>query len=106
MKEKASIIYNITVKVDNSIADRWLRWMQQEYTPQVMRTNCFQEHKIARLLEVDDSDGPTYAIQYMAATKADYDRYMELHAEPMRQMSHKQWGQSFVAFHSVMQVIA
>ncbi|MER3463690.1 MAG: DUF4286 domain-containing protein [Chitinophagaceae bacterium] len=99
------IIYNVTVKVESTIADAWLQWLLNEHIPDIMRTNCFTDYKIVRLLEVDDSEGPTYAIQYHADSKADYNRYLELHAPSMRQRSYEKWGERFIAFRSLMEVV-
>jgi len=99
------IIYNVTVKVEQSIAEAWLKWLLEEHLPEVMNTGCFASNKVVRLLEVDDSEGPTYAIQYHADSKADYNRYIEMHAEGMRQKSFDKWGNRFISFRSVMQVV-
>ena len=99
------IIYNVTIKVEASIADAWLNWLLKEHVPDVMQTGCFTGNKVVRLLEVDDSEGPTYAIQYNAASKADYNRYIQLYAVGLRDKSTKKWGERFMAFRSVMQVV-
>lgn len=99
------IIYNVTIKVDASIAERWLAWLLEEHLPEVMQTGCFSSNKVVRLLEVDESEGPTYAIQYSAASKADYNRYRQMHANRLRDASYQRWGDRFIAFRSVMQVI-
>ena len=99
------IIYNVTIKVEPSIADSWLSWMLTQHIPDVMRTQCFADYRVVKLLEVDDSEGPTYAIQYEAASKADYNRYIEIHAPDMRQRSINRWGTGFIAFRSLMEVI-
>jgi hypothetical protein len=99
------IIYNVTIKVEQSIADAWLQWLLSEHVPDVMGTGCFSSHKVVRLLEVDDSEGPTFAIQYNAESKADYNRYIQMHAEEMRKRSFDKWGNGFIAFRSVMQVV-
>ena len=91
------IIYNVTIKVDESILN--------EHIPHVMNTNCFVDYKVVRLLEVDDIDGPTYAIQYYAQSKSDYNRYIEIYASKMRQVSFEKWGERFIAFRSVMEVV-
>ena len=101
-----AVIYNVTVKVDASIADAWLQWLQQEHIPAIMQTGCFQSSKIVRLLEVDDSEGPTYAIQYSAESKADYNRYITVHSTAMQKKSYEKWGDRFIAFRSVMQVVS
>lgn len=99
------IIYNVTVKLDAAIAAGWLHWLRTEHLPLMMKTGCFTDSRVVRLLEVDDSDGPTYAIQYHADSKADYNRYMTLHAPDMSRRSFEKWGDRFIAFQSVMEVI-
>lgn len=99
------IIYNVTIKVEDRIANVWLQWLQNEHIPEVMQTGCFIHYKVVRLLEIDDSEGPTYAIQYTAKSKADYNRYIEIHAPLMRQKSIDKWGNGLIVFRSVMQVL-
>ncbi|MDB5206817.1 MAG: hypothetical protein JWR72_1892 [Flavisolibacter sp.] len=99
------IIYNVTIKVDTTIAEAWLQWLLAEHIPDVMGSGCFSSYKAVQLLEVDESEGPTYAIQYSAESKADYNRYIENHAQLMRQKSIDKWGSGFIAFRSVMQMI-
>lgn len=99
------IIYNVTVKVEIEIADNWLQWLLNEHIQDVMQTKCFVDYKLLRLLEVDDIEGPTYAIQYFAESKSDYNRYIEFHASKMRQISFEKWGDHFIAFRSVMEVV-
>ena len=104
-KPTGGLIYNVTVKVEQQIADAWLQWALEVHIPDVMHTQCFTDYRVVRLLEVDDSEGPTYAIQYHAVSKADYNRFIELHASEMRKRSFEKWGEQFIAFRSVMQVV-
>lgn len=99
------IIYNVTVKADNSIAAAWLQWMKAEHIPDVLATGCFVKAEIMRLMEVDDSDGPTYAIQYRAESKALYNKYIEQFAGGMRKKVFDKFGDKVVAFRSVLQLI-
>lgn len=99
------IIYNVTTKVAAAISAPWLRWMQQQHIPAMMATGCFTAFKMVRLLEVDDSEGPTYAVQYEAASKEAYDQYLQQFAGALRQAAYAQWGNGFIAFRSVMEVV-
>jgi hypothetical protein len=99
------IIYNVTIKVDGAIAEAWLKWLLNEHIPDVMSTQCFSDFRVVRLIEIDETEGPTYAIQYNAETKSDYNRYIEIHASEMRKRSYDKWGDRFIAFRSVMQVV-
>jgi Domain of unknown function (DUF4286) len=99
------IIYNVTIKVAQVIATDWLEWLQTEHIPDVIATGCFTHATILRLLEVDDTEGPTYAVQYVAESKALYNLYIERHAALMREKGYTKWGDQFIAFRSVMQVV-
>jgi hypothetical protein len=98
-------IYNVTTKVDPSVHEIWVEWMKQTHIPAVMGSGCFSEFQFAKLLELDDTDGPTYAVQYRAVSKADYNRYLEIHANKLRNEVFAVWGNKVIAFRSLMQVV-
>jgi len=98
-------IYNVTIKVKNEIKTDWLQWLQLEHIPEVLATGCFSTATILQLLEVDDSEGPTYAVQYHAESKANYNLYINKYASPLRDKSYQKWGDQFIAFRSIMQVV-
>ena len=100
-----AIIYNVTVKVDLSIAGDWLHWLKGEHVNEILSSQCFTSATVLRLLDMEDTDGPTYAIQYFAKSRADYDEYMDKFADAMRQKSFEKWGGKFIAFRSVMEVV-
>lgn len=99
------ILYNVTIKVHSSIQAQWLQWLKQEHIPAIMLTKCFTNFKILQLLEVDDAEGPTYAIQFFADSKALYNQYIQKYAAEMRNQSFAKWGDKFIAFRSVMQIV-
>lgn len=98
-------IYNVTTKVHESIHTDWLLWLKEVHVPEVLGTNCFTKATIVRLLEIDDSEGPTYAVQYLAESKASYNLYIEKYAGLFREKSFGRWGNQFIAFRSLMQVV-
>jgi len=99
------IIYNVTIKVQESIKTDWLQWLKEEHIPEVIQTGCFTNATILRLLETDETEGPTYAVQYFAESKGLYNNYIENHAPLLRQKSFDKWGNQFISFRSVMQVV-
>jgi hypothetical protein len=99
------IIYNVTIKVHMDIHNEWVQWLKKEHVPDIMQTKCFTDFKILRLLEVDEAEGQTYAIQYFAESKALYNLYIEKFAGEMRNQSFAKWGDKFIAFRSVMQIV-
>lgn len=99
------IVYNVTIKVDHSIATEWLSWLKEIHITDIIATGCFTHATILLLLEVDETDGITYAVQYHAESKAQYNRYIEKFAEEMRKKASEKWGNKFIAFRSVMQLV-
>ena len=99
------IIYNVTVKIAPQIEQAWLQWQQEEHVPEMISTGCFTHAVITRLLEIDDSEGPTFAIQFHAESKALYNKYIDKFAPGMNQKSFDKWGNQFIAFRSVMQIV-
>lgn len=97
------IVYNVTIKVEHSIAHDWQVWMQQAHIPMLLQTNCFVDAKLFRLLEQDDTDGPTFCAQYYAPSRTQYDEYIDKYAAQMRAESQKLWGDKFIAFRSLME---
>ncbi len=99
------IIYNVTITIQESIKEDWLCWLKEEHIPDIIKTGCFTHAVILQLMETDDTEGPTYAIQYFAESKGLYNNYIENHAVEMRQKGFDKWGDTFIAFRSVLQVV-
>ena len=99
------IRYNVTSKVDPAIAGDWLAWLKEEHIPDMISTGCFTEATILRLLEVDDSEGPSYTVQYHAMSDDHYNLYIEKFSSVMRKKGIDKWGNQFIAFRTVMQVV-
>ncbi len=103
---EAAIIYNVTIKVHSAIAKEWLQWLQEEHIADLINTGCFTKAVVLRLLDIDDSEGPTFAIQYFAESKSLYNRYIEKFSGTMRQKGFDKWGDQFIAFRSVMEILS
>ncbi len=99
------IIYNVTLKIETSVATDWLQWMKTEHIPEVLATNCFTKNRILRLLEQDDSDGLTFAVQYECADMATYRRYQKDFAPTLQKEHTKRYDGQFVAFRTLLEQI-
>ena len=99
------LVYNITLKVDPSIVEEWLAWQKEAHIPEIMATGKFDSYKFFRLLEQDETDGPTYIIQYFTSTKERYQQYIDGHAPLLRQKANDKWGNRFVGFRTLMELV-
>lgn len=99
------IVYNVTVKVQHSIADAFMKWMREKHIPDIIKTGCFTHAMIYHLMEADDDEGITYAIQYHAKDYTHYKKYIDQYSNSMSKLTYDKWGEQYIAFRTVMQVV-
>lgn len=99
------ILYNITYKVEHQVHADWLKFMQFEYIPATMATDVFEEYKMARLLGVDEEDGITYAVQFLASSMEAYRIFQQRHALALSKLLQQSYAGKYVAFTTIMRVV-
>ena len=99
------IVYNVTVKVEPDIAGKWLKWLQEDHIPEMKGTGCFTHASVYRLLDTDESDGVTFAVQYHSPSIESYKRYLRDFSSAMREKSEEKWANKFVAFRSILELV-
>ena len=100
------ILYNVTVSVENTVAEEWLQWMKEVHIPEVMATTYFIKNQIARMVDEEDNGGTTYAIQYFARNMEDLLEYQRDHAPALQAKTANRYGEKALAFRSILEVIA
>ncbi|MBD0285824.1 MAG: DUF4286 family protein [Flavisolibacter sp.] len=99
------IIYNVTVKVEPHIAEAWLHWLRTEHAPEMIATHCFTEYRIVKLLDVEEYDGHTYAVQYFAPDLDAYKHYLKQHNAALQKKTADKWSGQLVSFSTIMEVL-
>jgi len=99
------IIYNVSVKVNKDIANEWLSWLQNEHLADVLGTGKFTRAQICKLLDQDETDGIAYVIQYYADNYEQYKQYVDEHSDAMRKKGYDKFGNQFIAFRTIMELI-
>ena len=99
------IIYNVTVNVTHQGHDLWLKWLKEEHLPEIMETNTFHDVKIYQLINIDETDGPTYSVQFFANSMKEYDNFIQEFAPDLRNKSVKKWGNDIFSFRTTLKSI-
>ncbi len=99
------LIYNITTKINWNIQQDWLRWMHDIHIKTILNTGCFARHQFVRLLEIDEDDGPAYALQLYAENRENYLRYKDVHLPAIDAMSHERWKSNVISFATLLEII-
>jgi hypothetical protein len=99
------IVYNVTVNIDESVHDEWLRWMREVHIPDVMNTGMFLENRILKILGDEESGGSTYSIQYTCKSMNEFRQYEEVFAPALRAEVDEKYKDKFVAFRTLLEVV-
>lgn len=97
------ILYNVTVSIDEKVAEDWLIWMKEVHIPDVMKTGLFSESRICRILAYEEG-GFSYSIQYLAASMQDYEKYERDHAPALQEDHSSRYQGKFAAFRTLLRV--
>jgi len=97
-------IYNITINIERSIEEDWLRWMQEKHIPEMLNTGKFFEAKMCQVM-VEEDQGVTYSVQYTTDSKETLEKYYQENAAQLRQEGLVLFKEKFVAFRTELKVI-
>ena len=99
------LIYNITLKTDWAIQPQWLAWMKETYINVIMESRCFTKHQLVRLLEIEEDEGPTYALQLYAVNREKYSWYIENFLPENEALVYETWKGNVLFFSTLMEVV-
>ncbi len=97
-------IYNVTVNIADEVHTEWLRWMKSVHIPDVMKTGCFIDSGILKVLYVED-EGHTYSIQYKFLEMADIEKYQKEFAPALQEEHSKKFKDKYTAFRTLLQIV-
>jgi len=98
------IIYNVTINIDESVHNEWLRWIK-EHIPQVLSTGKFDKATLTKVLVEEDMGGHTYSVQYRSYSREALDAYYKEDAGQLRNDGMKKFGDKMLAFRTELQII-
>lgn len=99
------LLYNITIKIEQSVHDDWLAWMQQFYIPAYLNTGLFTEYKFCRIMGDADEHGVTYALQFVSQDQHSFQTYQQLHAKRLQNLQAERFLNQYVSFRTLMEVV-
>jgi hypothetical protein len=98
------IIYAVTITIEAAIAAEWLDWMRRVHVPDVLRTGCFTEAHIYKVLSPSSAE-PTYLIQYQCSSMEDYERYRDNFAAGLQKEHSDRFGGRFRASRQILEEV-
>ena len=99
------IIYNVTINVDESVHEEWLKWMRDIHIPEVLETGMFVDAKMLKLVNPKPDEGVTYAIQYTLKSIIDLEIYKTRFGPALQKKTEEKFGGKFHAFRSILETV-
>lgn len=97
-------IYNVTVNLSDDIHAEWVKWMKEIHIPDVMKTGCFIDSQMVKVLYVED-EGHTYSIQYKFLEMKDIEHYQKEFAPKLQAEHSAKFKDRYAAFRTILQII-
>ena len=97
-------IYNVTVNIDDSVLEEWLKWMKEVHIPDVMNTGLFESNKLCRVM-VDEESGSTYSVQYVVKDMETMQLYQEMYAANLQKEHNDKFKDKYVAFRTMLEIL-
>ena len=99
-------IYNVTTNIDETVHDKWLKWMQEKHIPDMLATGKFTAAKLCRVLVEEEMGGLTYSVQFTTISKEVLQQYYKEDASILRQEAIKLFADKMLAFRTEMEIIS
>jgi Domain of unknown function (DUF4286) len=99
------IIYSVTIVIQADIESEWIDWMKKVHVPDVLRTGCFADCQICKLLGTEKEE-PTFVLQYRCPSLEEYHRYRDNFAPALQKDHTDRFAGKFRASRQVMKEVA
>lgn len=97
-------IYNVTINIADDAHQEWVRWMKETHIPDVMKTGCFIDNQMVKVLYVED-EGHTFSTQYKFLEMADIEKYQKEFAPKLQAEHTAKFKDKYTAFRTLLQIV-
>ena len=99
------IIYSVTIAIQRTVEAEWLEWMSRVHVPDVLRTGCFSDCRMYKVVESAERE-PNYVLQYQCSSLEEYYRYRDNFAPALQKEHSDRFTGRFRGSRQVLQEIA
>lgn len=98
------VLYNVTIGINPTKIEEWKRFMREDHLPKILGSNCFESYRMCRIVD-EQADSATIAMQYIAHSMEDLQKYNANHAPQLQQEHLAKFGGDAVAYRSVLSIL-
>ena len=98
------VLYNVTIGINPTKIEEWKRFMREDHLPKILGSNCFESYRMCRIVD-EQADSATIAMQYIAHSMEDLQKYNTNHAPKLQQEHLAKFGGDAVAYRSILSIL-
>ena len=99
------ILYNVTVSIDKDAEAEWVAWMKDKHIPDILNTGMFVSARIFKVLNEDEAESTSYAVQYLAESMEHIQLYQQRYAPPLQEEHHARFRGKYAAFRTLLEAV-
>lgn len=99
------ILYNITFHVELGVLANFKEYLIEDHLPFISNQSEIIEHKLLKLLNVDESKAMTYTLQYFLKDMGTYNQHIAVIDRKLKKEIFEQYGEQVLYFCSVLEKI-
>ncbi|NLR92844.1 MULTISPECIES: DUF4286 family protein [Flammeovirga] len=97
------IIYNLSFHVEDEVLPSWKQWMNSFFIPAVMKSECFTQYKLMKLLsEKAEQAGTNFALMLDVDNLVQVDKFMRQHEMELHTALKNKFGEKVSQFRTVL----
>jgi len=99
-------IYNVTVNVDESVHEKWLKWMKEKHIPDMLETGKFNSAKMCQVMVKEETGGTTYSVQYSTDGIVTLQEFYDQDASKLRSEEMALFQDKLLSFRTELKLIS
>lgn len=100
------LIYNTTYLVSDRQFGPWLKWMNEEHIPFMLKTGYFTKPQVAKVLSADnEQEGTSVSVQFFIRDLYTLELWDEVNAEKLQDELSLRFGTGVLAFSTILEVM-
>jgi len=99
------ILYNITFNIEHEVADQFKDYLNRYHFPVLENSPSVLEHKMFRLLNVDESEAITLTLQYFLQDMGTYNHHIAVIDVQLKRELFRLFGEKVLYFCSILEKV-
>ncbi len=99
------ILYNVTVSIDTDVETDWVAWMKDKHIPDILNTGMFVSARIFKVLNEEEAESTSYAVQYLADSMEHIEIYKQRYAPALQEEHHARFRGKYAAFRTLLEAL-